>query len=230
VSELISTNSLFDTQEGRDALAKASSVFMQAASESEGASDADKFLAIGGVLHLPDRSYAAAFLEMVNYNLEETNVAAMVSSGERVAGTRLPPEELDQLVKTLGEIKKDPRRAAASHAKEWRSASYGRVFKISDFSTDTGRLQADDRKIILGGYAAFAYVLQILTAQPLCDQLRRCELESCGRFFLFEPDGRGAPPRYCIDTDHAKEALRIQTRNRVREYRKTLKKKRGKTK
>jgi hypothetical protein len=230
MSELMSTNSMFDTPEGRSTLEKAALVFIAAAFELEDATDPNKFLAIGGVLRSPDRLYAEAFLEMVNYNRRAENVTAMVSSGERSAAIRLSGEYLDQIVKTLKEIKTNARKAAANHAPQWRAASYGRVFKIADFSLGAAVLKPDDLRIVLGGDAAFAYVLQVLATAPLCDQLRWCELESCGRFFLFDQDGRGAPPRYCVDSDHAKQALRIQTRKRVSDYRKALKKQRGKRK
>jgi hypothetical protein len=50
--------------------------------------------------------------------------------------------------------------------------------------------------------------------------LRRCRLPGCGRFFLVAPDRRGGPiPAYCPDTDHQKQAGALTAKDRAKKYR-----------
>jgi hypothetical protein len=70
---------------------------------------------------------------------------------------------------------------------------------------------------------ALGYVLSLLLDDGRSEgrRLRRCQLESCGRFFLREkPETGQASFRYCPRTDHQKRADRIKNLARVQAKRK----------
>jgi hypothetical protein len=193
---------------------------MRAADQSEGASAAS-FLALGrGVAARADAEYARALLEIVNYNLAEEALPEEDSAawqeflrGGREGYTSMHSERLQALVHTLDEIQADPDAAARRHSSEWDRVSAGRVLSIPRFERIGGEFRAVYRTVFTDVEAAYAHVLRLLASRPLAGQLRRCELISCRRFFLFMPDGAGPPPRYCIDNKGACATKARQAKN-----------------
>jgi hypothetical protein len=201
-----------DSSEEQKAVVDAVATIMKVASRPTRAGDASRFLVTGGVAALPDRQYVEELLEIVNYNLHESNAAALVLSGAKAAGTFFPRAVLDPLIELLDQIREDPKTVAAQHANRWREILKGRVITIP-----ADHPSADDRTLILGDAAAWTHVLKVLTQQPLCDELCRCALPTCGRFFLYAYDRSGPPPIYCNHEGAtcAANAKRQKTRDRV---------------
>lgn len=214
----------YSAREGREALERAFSVVMSAADESTRASAA-KFLTLGrGAVARPDREYALALLDIVNYNLTESARSEALEAmrrGERDAFTSMAEDHLEWYVTRLDHIRKNPAAAARHYAKEWDRTSEGRVLSIPQFEHTTEGFRPVYRTVILKVEAAYAHVLRLLASPPLCNQLRRCELPCCGRFFLYVADRAGPPPTYCIDNDGrcSEEAKRQKALARVREFR-----------
>ena len=73
-----------------------------------------------------------------------------------------------------------------------------------------------------GPQPQIAFALMLLLAGPFRDQVCRCKLSSCGRFFLASAPkgGRGAPIReYCPGTDHREIAHQGTAAERMRRSR-----------
>ena len=208
------------------ALEQAFGTVMRVASRAAAVSPATLMGMGHGIAVHPDRDYVIALLDIVNYNAAPASgqaywKALARAEREQQAFTSLDPTRRNQIVKLLEDIRSDPEKAAREHADEWHRATEGRVLSMPRFELTPAGFEATYRSVFLDVEAVWAHTMRLLAAPPFSGQLRRCELPSCGRFFLFVPERPGPPPLYCIDNSGAcsKEAARLKTMARVRKHR-----------
>ncbi len=182
-------------------------------------SDAIPPLFQGGPFALSDLEHVHALLELVNRPaIGNIGPSDIHESADRVADVRFfSRAERTLLVLLLDLIIDDRNRGNVdSRRAEWMRKIRGHVVRVPSFDGQP------DKTLVTDHLAARRYVLLLLSDRelPFMSQVRQCELESCGQYFLDTGTTRPGQRRlYCEDRDCASEADKIAARVRAKEWR-----------
>jgi hypothetical protein len=163
----------------------------------------------GGPIAFGERELVSTLLEIVNLSppaiVYQSPVGSLFNRSTYCPGDLLPAssDRREQLTQSLSEIALDRAKAAERHTNEW-TRRRGTVIVVRPS-------ERPERVIVVGGDAAIAHVLLLLIdARSTVGRLRRCQLETCGRFFLdFDLSRRGTPLKYCEDNHRQERERRL---------------------
>jgi hypothetical protein len=154
------------------------------------------FLAFGGPITFGEQELVSTLLEIVNQPSPAIVYQSPVGSLYYRHTVGLPDllrasDRREQLTQWLTEIALDRAKAANRHTAVW-TRRRGTVIIVRP-------LEQPERIIVAGSDAAIAHVLLLLVdARSTVGRVRRCQLETCGRFFLdSDLSRRGTPLKYC---------------------------------
>lgn len=139
----------------------------------------------------------------------------MLAAWEKQPGVRLPESVIAPLREALNALIDDREHSTVSDLLRayCREITNGRVLTVTEFSA--GR-EARDWVIAQGMGPALIFTLQSMLDPPCRGLLRRCALESCGRFALGEPrTTKGQPPNFYCSNEDRDEHRRQQQRERA---------------
>ena len=182
-----------DSPEERKQVAEALALLGRIAERPSRPWDAVRFLSDGGPVGLTPRAYVEELLGVVNFSLHTkdgpTDIFILTATGAAPIALYCREPELGGLIADLDQIRADPAAARRKFEAQWEKSLRGCVATVP--------VRGEERVILSGNGAAWAFVLRSLAAEPLCDELCRCQWPECGRFFLFSYDRTGGPPQYC---------------------------------
>jgi hypothetical protein len=141
----------------------------------------------------------------------------------RTARTALPRDARPALQAALEHIVRNSATAIQKAAQNVAEILNGRLYTWPELSVWNGKWKRRERVVAESIGPALVYALSLLL-DPELDYgvlLRRCALESCGRFALgVPPKHRGQPPNYfCPGTDHRVQSARQKGREAVAAHR-----------
>jgi len=196
-----------------------------------------EFLSDGGPIALDDSAYIDGLLTLVNKpGFDDKNAPGLVAMVKHVeaqmnaGGKRrkvirderyrsipvtymLFESDRQELISCLSDILASPETAYANYGNTWIKALRNKVISIHRFSG-----AEPDLRVIPDRETARAYVLLLLTRPPHDRQLRRCQVDQCGKFFMDNEIRTGPRREYCSQ-ECAALGRREKGRQRVKEWR-----------